>query len=103
MHFENVKLVKKANVYDNGKVASRTFYLAGGERKTLGFMQAGEYAFSTGAAEIMEMLSGEMEALLPGESSYRLYKEGESFSIPANSSFKVKVANYADYCCSYAD
>ena len=49
------------------------------------------------------MLAGEMEALLPGESEYHLYKEGESFSIPANSSFKVKVANYADYCCSYAD
>jgi hypothetical protein len=33
--FEKVTLVCKANVYYDGKVTSRTFYLPGGERKTL--------------------------------------------------------------------
>ena len=101
MEFENVKLIGKANVYEGGKVSSRTFYMSTGERKTLGFMLPGEYAFNTGAAEIMEMLSGEMSALLPGESEFKSFTEGKSFNVPANASFKVKVAEYADYCCSY--
>ena len=101
MEFENVKLIGKANVYDGGKVSSRTFYLPTGERKTLGFMLPGEYEFSTGAAEIMEMLSGEMAALLPGETEFKTFTAGQSFNVPANSAFKVKVKEFADYCCSY--
>ena len=101
MEFTNVKLVGKANIYDGGKVSSRTFYLPSGERKTLGFMMPGEYAFSTAAAEIMEILQGSMDALLPGETEYKTYTAGQSFHVPANSAFQVKVAEYADYCCSY--
>lgn len=103
MDFENVKLVAKANVYDGGKVSSRTFYLSSGERKTLGFMLKGEYEFSTAAAESMEVLQGEMNVQLPGGAGFESYKEGTSFNVPANSAFKVKVDEYADYCCSYAD
>ena len=103
MEFTNVKLVAKANVYDGGKVSSRTFYTEQGARKTLGFMLAGEYEFGTAAAEEMSILQGEMSALLPGSSEFESFAEGSSFKIPANSSFKVKVAEYADYCCSYFD
>lgn len=101
MEFKNVTLVKKANVYFGGKVSSRTIYLESGERKTLGFMLAGEYEFSTGDKECMEMLSGSMEAKLPGSDEFVTYKEGESFYVPANSAFQVKVAEFCDYCCSY--
>ncbi|MDO4581556.1 MAG: pyrimidine/purine nucleoside phosphorylase [Bacillota bacterium] len=103
MEFNNVRLVKKANVYQDGKVTSRTFYTESGERKTLGFMLAGEYEFGTGAAELMEMLAGEMDVMLPGSDKYVTYKPGESFSIPANSSFKLIIKDWADYCCSYFD
>lgn len=103
MEFTNVKLVAKANVYDGGKVSSRTFFLESGQRKTLGFMLAGEYQFSTAAAEIMEVLQGEMQALLPGQSSFQAFGPGQSFNVPANSAFTVRVPQYADYCCSYAD
>ena len=47
MEFNNVKVVKKATVYFDGKVTSRTIYLENGERKTLGFMMPGEYVFNT--------------------------------------------------------
>ena len=102
MEFENVKLVKAANVYFDGKVTSRTFYMPDGERKTLGFMIAGAYTFNTGAAELMEVLGGEMEIRLPGEEEFATYTVGMSFSVPADASFDVKVKEYADYCCSYA-
>lgn len=102
MEFNNVKLVAKANVYDGGKVNSRTFYLESGERKTLGFMLAGEYEFGVGAAEVMEILSGSMEALLPGESEYQTFGPGSSFSLPADCRYQVRVAEFADYLCAYA-
>ena len=41
--FENVTIVKKANVYFDGKVTSRTVLFADGTRKTLGIMMPGEY------------------------------------------------------------
>ncbi len=101
MEFKNVTLIKEANVYDNGKVSSRVFYLESKEKKTLGFMLAGEYTFNTNEEELMEVLNGEMKAKLPSEETFKSYKKGESFSVPANSSFDVIVAEFADYCCSY--
>ena len=103
MEFSNVKLVAKANVYHGGKVSSRTFFTEQGERKTLGFMLAGDYEFGTAAAEEMKVLQGEISALLPGKTEFESFPEGSAFNIPANSSFKVKVTEFADYCCSYFD
>ncbi len=54
--FKNVTVVKKANVYFDGKVTSRTVLFADGTKKTLGIMMPGDYEFGTEAAEIMEML-----------------------------------------------
>jgi len=53
--FQNVTVVKRANVYFDGKVVSRTVVFADGAKKTLGIMQPGEYEFSTGDKEIMEI------------------------------------------------
>lgn len=44
---ENVSVVKKANVYFDGKVTSRTVLLTGGEKKTLALMMPGQYEFET--------------------------------------------------------
>ena len=99
--FKNVTVVKKANVYFDGKVTSRTVLFEDGTKKTLGIMLAGDYEFNTAAAEIMEMLGGEMTVQIAGETEWKTYKEGDSFQVPANSSFKLKVPAVADYCCSY--
>lgn len=99
--FKNVTAVKKANVYFDGKVTSRTILFADGTKKTLGIMMPGDYEFGTEAAEIMEMLGGQMDVLLAGETEWKTYKEGESYQVPANSKFKLKVPVVADYCCSY--
>ena len=101
--FENVEVVKKANVYFNGGVTSRTIYFADGGMKTLGIIQPGEYEFSTGKKEIMEMLGGRVDVLLAGASDWQAYGEGESFEVPANSSFRIRTDGLADYCCSFVD
>lgn len=101
MEFMNVSVIKKANVYFDGKVTSRTILFPSGEKKTLGFMLAGNYEFNTEAEELMEIIGGEMDTMLKGENDYKTYAEGESFIVPENSSFKIIVKAYADYCCSY--
>ena len=55
MQFNNVSIEKKANVYFNGNVTSRTVLFPDGTRKTLGIMMPGEYEFGTDSAELMEM------------------------------------------------
>jgi uncharacterized protein YaiE (UPF0345 family) len=99
--FKNVTVIREAKVYFDGKVTSRAVVFEDGTQKTLGVMLAGDYEFATDAKEIMEMLGGEMDVLLPGSDAWQTFRAGESFEVPANSSFKLKIAELADYCCSY--
>lgn len=89
--FENVTIFKKANVYFEGRVTSRNVQFADGTRKTLGFMLPGEYEFKTGAREVMELLDGGMDVLLPGYSDWQSFKIGDTFDVPANSSFNLNL------------
>lgn len=99
--FKNVTVVKKANVYFDGKVTSRTVLFPDGSRKTLGIMVPGDYEFGTADKEIMEILAGELDVLLPGETEWKTLKAGETFEVPAQSKFSLKVRALTDYCCSY--
>jgi len=100
---ENISIIKEANIYFDGKVVSRTIFLADGEKQTLGVMQPGEYTFDTNEEEIMEMMSGELEIKLPSESEFRKLNTPESFNVPANSTFDLKIKTVTDYCCSYIE
>lgn len=101
--FDNVSVIREANIYFDGKVTSRTVLFSEGTRKTLGIMLPGEYEFGTAQAEIMEIMAGEMDVLLPGESKWQTFTGGTKFEVPANSKFKLKVSQVSDYCCSYVD
>ena len=100
--FENVSITKKANVYFDGQVTSRTVSFQDGSKKTLGIMLPGDYEFNTDAKELMEITSGQMEVLLPG-GEWQSIQGGESFEVPGNSSFQLKVSEISDYCCSFLD
>ena len=97
---ENATIVKAANIYYDGKVTSRTVNLSDGSTQSLGIMLPGEYTFGTNEAEIMEMLSGELDIKLPGE-EWKTLNTPETFNVPANSSFDLKIKTVTDYCCSY--
>lgn len=99
--FNNVTIIKQANVYFDGKVNSRTIRFADGSTKTLGFMQPGEYTFNTADPELMEILAGELQVLLPGNDDWQSVKGGESFNVPAKSRFTMQVKTASDYCCSF--
>jgi len=99
--FENVTVVKKANVYFDGKVTSRTVLFADGTKKTLGIMLPGEYEFGADVKEIMEIMAGELKVLLPGESEWLSINGSGEFTVPAGQRFKLDVKTPTDYCCSY--
>ncbi len=99
--FSGVTVVREANVYFGGKVASRTVLFPDGSKKTLGFMQSGSYSFDTSVPERMEIVGGELDVLLPGSTHWKTIKAGESFEVPAKAKFDLVVKTFADYCCSY--
>ncbi|MBA3015766.1 MAG: pyrimidine/purine nucleoside phosphorylase [Proteobacteria bacterium] len=99
--FTNVSVVREANIYFDGKVTSRTIVFGDGSKKTLGVMLPGEYEFNTGDKETMEIMSGEMDIMLPGETAWRTIRGGESFEVPAQAKFGLRVKAISDYCCSF--
>ncbi len=98
--FNNVTVIKEANVYFDGKVSSRAIVFADGSKKTLGVMLPGEYQFNTGERERMEILSGDLEVAIAG-GAWLTVSGGQEFEVPANSSFNLKVKTVTDYCCSF--
>ncbi len=99
--FQKVTVVKKANIYFDGKVASRTLRFEDGSKKTLGYMLPGDYEFNTGAPEVMEVLAGGCDVQLAGAKGWTHYEPGQSFDVPGNSKFKIKTSQGLDYCCSF--
>ena len=99
--FENVTISKKANIYFYGKVTSRSLIFADGSSKTLGIMQTGLYQFNTQQAELMEIISGQVEVKLHGDNQWHSYQSGESFNVPADSGFDIHVIELTDYCCAF--
>jgi len=99
--FDNVTVLKKGNVYFDGKCVSHTVLLADGTRKTLGVILPSSLNFGTASPEIMEIVSGSCRVRLQGEEAWNTYAAGTQFSVPANSSFDIEVTETVDYVCHY--
>lgn len=98
---KNVTVIREANIYFGGKVASRTILFPDGSKKTLGLMLPGEYEFNTAEKEIMEIIRGDVKVMLPGSTEWKVIANGETFEVPAQSKFRLQVGNVTDYCCSF--
>ena len=99
--YKDVNVDKIANIYFEGNVISRNIFLKDGSRKTLGVMLPGNYEFSTETRELMEIMSGKLNLKLQNDEDWKSIKDGMSFNIPKNSSFKVEVVELVNYICSY--
>ena len=99
--YDNVTLTTQANVYFDGKCVSHSFTLADGTKKSVGVVLPATLTFNTGAAEIMECVGGGCEYKLAGSDEWKSSGPGERFSIPANSSFDIRVAEQYHYICHY--
>lgn len=90
----------KVNEYFDGKVMSialQTETLPA----TVGVMEPGDYEFGTSQKEVMTIVSGQMDALLPGSEEWQTFTNGESFEIEANVKFKVRLSGQTAYFCTY--
>ena len=101
MSFKNVEVKKKANVYHDGKVTSRTIITPAGEMKTLGVMLPGTYRFSTQAPEVVDVTQGHCRVKLAGNQVWESYESGQSFEVPGNSHFEIEVTELLDYVCHF--
>ena len=101
--YKNVNVNKLANIYFEGKVISRNITFNDHTIKTLGVMLPGEYEFKTQSKELMEIISGELNLQLEGETNWSTIKDGMNFNVSKNSTFKVKVLKIVNYSCSYFD
>jgi len=87
------------NEYYDGKIKS-IGHSVRGERFTVGVMEEGEYTFGTDTVEIMEIIFGEMDAILPGGEK-KTYKKGESFRVEKGVEFTVMIREPVSYLCLY--
>jgi purine/pyrimidine-nucleoside phosphorylase len=99
--FDNVSVLKQANVYFDGKCVSHTVILADGTKKSVGVILPAKLVFNTGAPEIMEGIAGSCRVKLAGSDEVKEYKAGESFSVPGNSSFEIEVTEAYHYVCHF--
>lgn len=90
----------KTNEYFDGKVKSIAYQTSEGPA-TIGVMAAGDYEFGTSTVEYMTVTSGKMLIMLEGESEWKEYNEFETFVVPKDSKFKIKVSEDTTYRCLY--
>jgi hypothetical protein len=99
--FDNVSVVKKANIYFDGKCVSHTVLFPDGTKKTVGIIFPSSLTFNTGAPEVMELNAGRCRVRLKGSDDWKTYGGGESFSVPGNSSFDIETLETLDYVCHF--
>jgi uncharacterized protein YaiE (UPF0345 family) len=98
---DNVNIVKKANVYFDGKCVSHTIYAPDGSRKTVGVILPSKLTFNTGEPELIEVTAGSCRVKLPGDKDWRTYHAGESFKVPGNGAFDIEALETLDYVCHF--
>lgn len=104
--FDQVSVVKKANVYFDGKCVSHTVQFADGTRKSVGVIMPATLTFNTGAPEIMEGVAGQCRVRIKGDNGeageWKTYGAGESYNVPGNSSFDIEVTGEPyHYACHF--
>jgi hypothetical protein len=100
--FTKVKVLTKANLYFEGKVASHTVVFADGARKTIGLIYPGSFHFNTDLAERMEIVAGACVVVVDGQKAEQAYGAGTVFEVPGRSGFQISVAEgVCEYVCSF--
>lgn len=90
----------KVNEYFEGKVKSIAFQ-TDTLPATVGVMTAGEYVFNTQGKEEITVVSGALSIQLKNENSFTTYYTGQTFNVPENDFFDVKVEKETAYLCLY--
>ena len=100
-HIQGVSIATKANVFFDGKCVSHAIVTPSGEKKSVGVVLPSHLTFNTAAPEIMECVAGACEYKLAGSDAWQHNGAGDTFSVGANSSFEITVAESYHYICHF--
>ena len=98
--FDAVSVVKKGNVFFDGKCVSHTVIFADGSRKTVGVILPSTLTFTVSTTEIMEIVDGTCQVSVGGGAT-ETYAAGQQFSVPAGSSFTIEATAPVHYVCHF--
>jgi hypothetical protein len=98
--FDAVSVVKKGNVFFDGKCVSHTVLFADGSRKTVGVILPSTLTFNVKTAETMEIVGGLCNVRIAGGEK-KSYGEGQQFSVAADSSFEIEAVEPVHYVCHF--
>lgn len=96
--FDKVSVVKKANVYFDGKCVSHTVLFADGSKKTLGIIFPSTLSFTPDKPEVMEITHGNCRAKV-GEGEWQTYQPGQSFQVAPGVTFLIETGEILQYIC----
>jgi purine/pyrimidine-nucleoside phosphorylase len=91
----------KANLYFDGKCVSHTIQMVDGSKVSVGVIFPSQLVFNTQSREFMRIAEGQCHVKQAGESGWTLYKTGQEFEVPANSSFEIQVDAVLHYVCYF--
>jgi uncharacterized protein YaiE (UPF0345 family) len=92
-HIDNTRVSTQASVYFGGKCISHALTLADGSKKSVGVVLPATLTFSTGAPEVMDCVAGACEYKLAGSDHWVKSSAGDTFSVPGNSKFELRVSD----------
>ena len=98
---DGVSVTTQANVYFEGKCVSHGITLADGTKKSVGVILPASLTFNTGAPEKMECVAGACEYRLAGTDTWVKSSAGETFAVPGNTKFDIRVAEAYHYICHF--
>lgn len=88
--FDQVSVLKQANVYFDGKCVSHTVLFPDGGRKSVGVILPARPTFHTSTPEVIKTVSGCCRYCIE-EGKWQECGPGESFSVLSNRRFDIEV------------
>lgn len=101
--FDHVSVVKKANIYFDGKCISYSLVFPDQSRKTVGVILPATVTFATDAPETMEIVEGRCRARIGEEGDWKTYEAGQRFRVPGNSRFDMEALEPVHYVCHFGN
>lgn len=99
--FDHVSVVKKGNIYFDGKCISHNIFFPDHSRKTIGVILPATITFTTDSPEIMEIVEGKCRARVGAEGDWKTYEAGQRFHIPGKSHFDLEALEPVHYVCHF--
>lgn len=96
-----VAVATQASVFFDGKCVSHQLTLPDGSKKSVGVVLPATLTFNTGIPETMECVAGSCDYKLKGSDTWLTSSPGDTFSIPGNSSFDIRVSQAYHYICHF--